>query len=189
MDCSIDGCNRPVKTRGWCALHYQRWYHHGDPKPDLVVAGEPRRWIADLAKQPMKDGCIQWPFFVQGNGYGTFTIGRKTFAAHRWICQAVHGAPPTKAHQAAHSCGNRWCVSPKHLRWATPSENAADKLLHGTDGRGEKNHVAKLTANDVRDIRVRLAAGQTQVSIAALYNVTQANISAIKRGVNWSHTD
>lgn len=29
--CSIEGCDRPVKTRGWCNAHYLRWRRHGDP--------------------------------------------------------------------------------------------------------------------------------------------------------------
>lgn len=27
--CSIDGCHRPKRTRGWCASHYQRWLKYG----------------------------------------------------------------------------------------------------------------------------------------------------------------
>jgi recombination endonuclease VII len=27
--CSIDGCNSPVKSRGWCGKHLQRWYRFG----------------------------------------------------------------------------------------------------------------------------------------------------------------
>ena len=30
--CSIDGCESPVKSRGWCSKHWQRWYKHGDPE-------------------------------------------------------------------------------------------------------------------------------------------------------------
>jgi 5-methylcytosine-specific restriction endonuclease McrA len=29
--CSIAGCERPVRARGWCAAHYTRWLAHGDP--------------------------------------------------------------------------------------------------------------------------------------------------------------
>lgn len=29
--CSIDGCSKPVKGRGWCAMHLWRFHHHGDP--------------------------------------------------------------------------------------------------------------------------------------------------------------
>lgn len=29
-DCSVEGCTNPAKKRGWCSLHYQRWWKHGD---------------------------------------------------------------------------------------------------------------------------------------------------------------
>lgn len=28
--CSIEGCDRPRKTRGWCHAHYMRWYERGE---------------------------------------------------------------------------------------------------------------------------------------------------------------
>lgn len=37
--CSIDGCGKPAKGRGWCASHWWRWRNHGDPlalKPKAV---------------------------------------------------------------------------------------------------------------------------------------------------------
>lgn len=32
-DCSIDGCNRPAWSRGWCPAHYSRWRTKGDAGP------------------------------------------------------------------------------------------------------------------------------------------------------------
>lgn len=31
--CSIPGCDKPAKTRGWCYAHYANWRRHGDPIP------------------------------------------------------------------------------------------------------------------------------------------------------------
>ncbi|MFD9905613.1 HNH endonuclease signature motif containing protein [Streptomyces sp. NPDC059063] len=30
--CSIEGCDRVAKARGWCGTHWWRWRHHGDPE-------------------------------------------------------------------------------------------------------------------------------------------------------------
>ena len=34
--CSIDGCHRTQRARGWCNSHYAKWYRNGDP---LVSGG------------------------------------------------------------------------------------------------------------------------------------------------------
>lgn len=35
MSCSIEGCERLRKSRGWCNTHYERWRRHGDPRETL----------------------------------------------------------------------------------------------------------------------------------------------------------
>lgn len=39
MTCSVGGCDREAKTRGWCRMHYLRWYKTGDP-----TKTRPGRW-------------------------------------------------------------------------------------------------------------------------------------------------
>lgn len=30
--CSIDGCDKPMRARRWCNMHYSRWRTYGDPE-------------------------------------------------------------------------------------------------------------------------------------------------------------
>jgi hypothetical protein len=49
------------------------------------------------------------------------------------------------------------------------------------------SHAEKLTEADVRDIKIRLARGETQTSIGKLYGVGQPYVSLIKKGRSWRH--
>lgn len=102
------------------------------------------------------------------------------------MCTLAHGKRPSRRHQAAHSCGksHEGCVHPGHLRWATPQENEADKLLHGTHMRGERNHNAKLTEDDIRLIR-SLRGKLSQRAIGEKFHVSEAAIMMIHSGRNW----
>lgn len=40
--CSIEGCENPSKTRGWCTKHYGRWKAHGNPLTKLTNWREPK---------------------------------------------------------------------------------------------------------------------------------------------------
>jgi 5-methylcytosine-specific restriction endonuclease McrA len=50
-DCAVEGCTKPGVARGWCGAHYSRWYKHGDP---LVVK---HRHDGRVDKGCMIDGC------------------------------------------------------------------------------------------------------------------------------------
>ena len=41
--CKIEGCDGPVKTRGWCQAHYARWLRTGDTGLADVVRKSPGR--------------------------------------------------------------------------------------------------------------------------------------------------
>lgn len=53
-ECSIDGCNNPAKTRGWCGKHWSRWYTHGDPLWERGKESPLRK----TTQVPLKDLCV-----------------------------------------------------------------------------------------------------------------------------------
>jgi HNH endonuclease len=75
----------------------------------------------------------------------------------------------------------------ENLEWGTPAENEADKIRHGTDGKGERIHCHVLVASQIPGIRLRLAAGESNSSIARDLGLHHSTISQIRRGVTWRH--
>ena len=149
--------------------------------------GAPERYLREVVFPFSGERCLEWPHGTNGVGYGMVTFEGKRQIASRVVCEAVHGPPPTPDLQAAHSCGNgdKGCVNPLHLRWATCAENHADKLLHGTTNRGERHGLAKLTREEVREIR-RLKGVTHQREIATRFGVCQMSVSRIQRRVTWA---
>lgn len=185
--CSIPDCGKPGYKCGWCGAHYSRWKRYGDPLGGSTYNGETLAFL-ESALAAQTDECIGWPFSKDHNGRGKLKYNGRMSYASRVVCERAHGAPPTPKHDAAHSCGkgHEGCINHRHLRWATRAENHADKLIHGTHCAGSKNGKSKLTANDVRKIRKRLANGEIEISIARDFCVTRHAVSAIRRGISWS---
>lgn len=184
--CSVPGCGKPHLARGLCSAHVTRLRRHGTiADPGKTAKGVPLQWLRDHSAH-QGDDCLAWPFArgIKGDGVVTFR-GRQTSTNYAMCCIA-HGEPPTPKHEAAHSCGrgHEACVNPRHLRWATRKENHADKLLHGTHGRGEQSNFAKLRIAQVREIR-RLRGHVGQKELAGRFGVTRGAIHLIQVRKNW----
>jgi hypothetical protein len=144
-DCSIDGCDKSALARGWCSKHYYRWKRCGTVDGDAGRAeyGSVQAFISDVALDFDADECLPWPFQISTTGYGRLAVGGKKKIASRYVCELANGEAPTAKHEAAHNCGNKVCVNPKHLRWATRQENEDDKLIHGIKrGRPARSYTA-----------------------------------------------
>jgi hypothetical protein len=183
--CKIEGCDLKVLARGWCMKHYERWRNHGDPLGGRTENGEPLAFL-EAHRDYKEPTCLVWPYSTNGYGYGCVKISGRTRKAHVIMLELTQGPKPSPRHEAAHNCGHRICINPRHLRWATRAENQGDRVQHGTHSRGEQCCTAILTENDVQQIRALLAAGKKQTEIAAQFNISRSNVSRIKRGLNWS---
>jgi hypothetical protein len=184
--CAVEGCGKPARGRGHCHNHYYRLHKYGDPLAGKTFYREPLRFIHEVALKHTGDACLKWPYSIRRDGFGQIQIDRKSVTVSRYVCELAHGAPPTSEHQAAHSCGkgHEACISPVHVRWATRAENEADKLLHGTDNRGEKNPVAKLTWVKVKKIRSQKG-NKSNRELADEFGVAPSTISVIQAGKTW----
>ena len=71
----------------------------------------------------------------------------------------------------------------------TNDENMKDMVSKGRQAklRGSTNGNSKLHERQIPEIRMRLASGETQISIAKEFGVTQTMIGFIKRRVRWAH--
>lgn len=183
--CSVSGCEAGAGRRGLCDKHYMRWWRHADPEAGRTSPGELLIWL-EAHKNHQGDECLIWPF-AESDGYGKCVIDGKGMHANRAMCILAHGEPPTPAHHAAHSCGKgeSGCVHPDHLRWATPAENEADKLIHGTHTRGSRHGAAKLSEADVLEIR-RKASIFSQRVIASQHGISRETVRDIINRKRWA---
>lgn len=135
-----------------------------------------------------------WPGRVKKptiNHYGYLvvnlpTYGRaKVYLVHRIVCIAFHGPPPSPLHEAGHRDGDKLNCCKDNLRWVLPVENTADKYAHGTVLVGDRHQNTKVSDADLPALR---ALDWRQRDIAALYGISQSQVSRIKSGDRGTRT-
>jgi len=127
--------------------------------------------------------CWDWSGNKDKDGYPLVSFRGKMFRANR-IAILTKGEELMDGYHACHSCGNKSCCNPDHIYLGTPMQNNADKKHHGTYRCGEKIHCAKLTENDVLQIRKIVG---TDVNIAKMFGVSPSNICQIRNRKTWRH--
>lgn len=151
-------------------------------------------------------GCWEWTGGKnRPNGYGLISESgqRKRFKvkAHRLSYMLNVGSIPRGMH-VLHKCDNPGCVRPDHLFLGTNDDNVRDREAKGRNsvprrsgssgefqGSGERNGRAKLTEQQVREIRALKASGWTVARIAAESGIDHRRISDIVNRRRWRHLD
>lgn len=133
-ECSADGCNDLVGDhggRGLCPKHYQRV-----TKTKWGLAQPPRtaplaeRFAAMVSEDPCPCSCdcVLWAGGINPKtGYGNFSIGNRSYLAHRIAWELAEGQPAPDGYVVDHvyetGCRHRHCVKRSHLEVVTITEN------------------------------------------------------------------
>jgi len=131
-------------------------------------------------------------------GYKTVTLQKnrksnKRFV-HRLVLQTFIGECP-KGFQCRHLNGDKQDCRLENLKWGSRSENQLDRIKHGTDNRGERHGMAKLTKENVKKIRImglknnkkvrKIDNGGNYKEIAKKFNIAPSTVGHIVRGSTW----
>lgn len=183
--CSLPNCDRPHKGRGLCDMHVQRLRRTGTTDSPIRSLTD-RFWEKVDKRGP--DECWEWMGARREFGHGAIFSGDSSATA-----------PALKAHRVSaelagmkieglvvrHKCDNPPCVNPAHLETGTPAENFGDIIKRNRLARGSRR--SRLTDDDVREIRRRVAAGERQADVADSFGVSRANVSYIVTRKTWGH--
>lgn len=131
--------------------------------------------------------CWIWTGFRNKKGYGHFNFARGgAMTAHRFAYLDTFGEFD-RSLQVCHKCDNPPCVNPNHLFLGTNSDNQIDSSKKGRHcrPRGEKSTTAKLTWEDVEEIRHHWKYQKSQKAIGKQFGVSQSSIWRILHNLTW----
>ncbi len=130
----------------------------------------------------MPSGCIEFTGYRDRIGYGTIrgNNGKKQ-QAHRVSWELRHG-PIARGMVVRHKCDNPPCCNPDHLEIGTHADNSRDMVIRGRSLHGERNGRARLTDEQVRQIRSLAELGVDQRSIARRFGISHAYVSYLANG-------
>lgn len=136
------------------------------------------------------ESCWLWRGAMTASGYGSIAWGRRgdlsSVGAHRFSYE-MHVGPVPDGLWVLHRCDVRACVRPDHLFLGTCQDNHDDCHAKDRHNRGERNGRAKLTVDEISEIKGRLGAGYMPATIAVAYGVTADWVREIRRGRRWGH--
>lgn len=137
-------------------------------------------------------GCWLWNAGADKDGYGKVSVNTITVRAHRVAYESVHGDGSATGLLVRHRCDTPACVNPEHLETGTPADNSRDMEQRGRSLKGEKSRRAKVTEDDVREIRATYVPQSRefgQYALARRFGLSRPVVGFILSRATWRHVN
>jgi hypothetical protein len=110
---------------------------------------------------------------------------KRSLTVHRAVAMAWVPGRSRDKRFVAHKDGNPNNFHADNLRWSTQTENERDKRRHGTHLNGSRRNFAKLTDDEVRNIRELLPVRSLE-DISKMFGITVRSVKDIAAGRKWA---
>jgi hypothetical protein len=137
----------------------------------------------------VREDCRIWDGPRAGQSeYGQTTVNGVRWYVHRIAYTRAYGPIPDGM-VVMHSCDTPLCYNPEHLSVGTQGDNLDDMRAKGRSNQAIGSRLAhtKVTEQDVRDMRLAHAAGETVASIARRYRQNPGATWRMVKGETWKH--
>lgn len=201
--CEVDGCECAVYSNGgrwsarpfalstkYCRKHLRWLEQYGTLEPPKMAKGSLEFRFWKHVDKRGDDECWEWKADTSRAGYGSIwdRETNRNLSAHR-VSYELHNGLIENGKHILHSCDNKKCVNPNHLRQGTGKENVQDAIERGQKKPmqalfGEQNPKSKLTLEQVRFIRANPQLGNKK--IADMWGLSPNCIRGVRIGRTWN---
>lgn len=151
--------------------------------------GRVRRDVSMSTKPP---GLLKiWHHKETGYGKVTMTSddGKSSSLSLHVVVAAAFLGPRPSGMVTRHRDGNGANNAAANLCYGTHAENVRDAIEHGTQVRGNRQHLARLDEEAVAALKRQFIAGATMPNLAARFGVTKSTVFDIAKGRTWMHVE
>lgn len=125
-ECVVEGCAKTQIARGMCAMHWSRLDRRDSLDPEGMEPHYDDPDEAFAARTERRGECLIWTG-AKIKGYGSMRIGTEHVYAHRYAWEREYGPIPDGKHIDHRYHCDKACCEATHLRPATVAQNMANR--------------------------------------------------------------
>ena len=154
-------------------------------KKQLLSPKDQRRFLDNIDSGDRED-CWSWQGGIQrrpnGEEYPIFYFNGTQKPAHRILWRVYYSNYLRKDEVIQHTCDHSWCMNPNHIykvdRELDAREHAKERVRR-RQGYGENHPKARLSDQEIAEIRHRVKNGELRKDVAADFGISKSYVSML----------